>query len=141
MSQKVFWSGIISGLIMAGFLRVVESMTQIKVYTLLLNVDYIPVARAATGIEWLELSMHMVIAVLLSWFIAKLIIPRFPSRERAIAVIVLFTLVIGILLFPSTILSERTPQINDGEAWMWWLSAHLLYGWVLGLVLVKHSES
>ncbi len=141
MSMKIFWAGIISGLIMAGFLRVVESMTQIKVYTLLLNVDYIPLARAATGIEWLELSMHMVIAVLLSWFIAKFIIPRSPRRERSIAIIVMFALIIGILLFPSTVMSDRTPEITDAQAWMWWLSAHLLYGWVLALLLVKHSES
>ena len=141
MTNRIFWSGIISGLIMAGFLRVVESMTQIKVYTLLLNVDYIPIAKLATGIEWLELSMHMVIAVAISWFIANVFIPRIATRERAIASIVVFSLFIGVVLFPSTLMSDRTPSFSDGEAWMWWLSAHLLYGWVLGLLLVKNTET
>ncbi len=137
---RIIMSGLISGLVMAAFLRTVESFTGIKVYTLLLNVDYIPIAREATGIEWLELSMHMVVAIAVAWFVQTWIIKRTKQYMTAISFTILFSLIIGLLLFPSTILSERTPLLDDGAAWFWWLISHFIYGWILAILLRKEVE-
>ncbi len=133
---KIVAAGLGSGLLMAGFLRMIESWTGIKVYTLLLNVDYVPLVKSVTGNEWVELALHMVVAVAVSWFMYQFVVRKIGSQTKATLAVTALSLLIGVALYPSTTLSERTPAIADGEAWLWWLLAHLVYGWALAFLLL-----
>lgn len=134
---RIVMAGLVGGLMMAGFLRVIESVSGLKVYTLLLNVDYIPFFKRATGVEWLELSMHMVVSIGVSWFIVVGLfrVVNTATVWKAYVSVILFSLLIGILLYPSTVLSERTPALGDPAAWFWWLASHVLYGIVMSALL------
>ncbi|MDT3765193.1 hypothetical protein [Priestia filamentosa] len=51
MKWRAFIGGIISGIIMSVFLKGIEELTHLRVYTLLLNVDYIPLLKLVTSNE------------------------------------------------------------------------------------------
>jgi hypothetical protein len=135
MTILIAW--LTSGLLMAGYLRLIESITDNKVYTLLLNVDYLPVLKNATGIEWLELSLHMIVALAITWILSTFLLPRCSTEKQFLNYVIAFSILIGILLYPSTVLSNRTPALFDAEAWFWWLSSHLIYGISLGFLLAN----
>ena len=60
------WAGITSGIFLGLFLRMIEHVTSLKVYTPLLNVDYVPVLKELKLPELIEFAPHLVISVLLS---------------------------------------------------------------------------
>lgn len=134
--MKAVAAGIISGLALGFFLKMAESLTGMKVYTLLLNVDYVPVLNRFRLPEWGEFSLHLVISVLLS------IVLYFYQRKYSLSAgwVVKISLAIGLLLYPTTLLSERTPGIFSGYAFFLWMTGHGIFGIILGWLLKKPSE-
>jgi len=128
---------LISGVFLGLFLKLVEITTSNKVYTLLLNVDYVPIIQRFELPEIIEFSIHLFISVVMSvsllFFLNK---KNLPTNKRVLLVILL-SLVIGVLLYPTTALSNRTPSLTDLTAFGFWLLGHSLYGGILGFLLKK----
>ena len=59
------FAGLISGLFLGLFLKVIQHQFGIGVYTLLLNVDYIPVLKEIKFPEIIEFSFHLLISIVL----------------------------------------------------------------------------
>jgi L-cystine uptake protein TcyP (sodium:dicarboxylate symporter family) len=135
--NKAVLAGLISGVFLGLFLKVVEKTTSLKVYTLLLNVDYVPIIQHYELSEIIEFSIHLFISVVMSvsllFFLNK---KNLPINKRVLFVILL-SLVIGVLLYPTTALSNRTPSLTDLTAFGFWLLGHSLYGGILGFLLKK----
>jgi hypothetical protein len=135
--NKAVLAGLISGVFLGLFLKVVEKTTSLKVYTLLLNVDYVPIIQRFEVSEIIEFSIHLFISVVMSvsllFFLNK---KNLPTNKRVLLVILL-SLVIGVLLYPTTALSNRTPSLTDLTAFGFWLLGHSLYGGILGFLLKK----
>jgi hypothetical protein len=129
------WAGIASGILLGLFLKMIEHITSVKVYTLLLNVDYVPVLKELKLPELIEFSLHLVISVLLSIALAIFLKQKNWSRERGLSWVSLVCLAVGLLLYPTTVLSNRTPELTDPAALLFWLAGHLLYGIALGWLL------
>ena len=55
-----------SGVALGLFLNLIESVIGLKVYTLLLNVDYIPILKNFKLSELIEFLLHLVVSVVLS---------------------------------------------------------------------------
>lgn len=136
------WAGIAAGILLGLFLKIIEHITTLKVYTLLLNVDYVPVLKELKLPELIEFALHLVISVLLSILLAIFLKSKNWPRGRSLSWVSLVCLTVGLLLYPTTVLSNRTPELIDLAALLFWLVGHLLYGIALGWLLTgSHKAS
>lgn len=124
------------------FLKLIQSITSLKVYTLLLNVDYIPILKDIKLPEVVEFGLHMVISIGLALLMNFYIFKKKLGQEAIHRFVIRVSLIVGLLLFPTTLLSERTPPITSTNAFLFWMAGHWIYGWVLGRVLsIKEGDS
>lgn len=136
--RKASLSGLIAGMILAVFLKVVEQTTNHKVYTLLLNVDYIPILNRYTFSEFVEVAFHLLISTALSLCLYLAIrYMKISSRKRIISLCTAVCFMIGALLFPTTAFSDRTPSVTSVPAFSYWLVSHVVYGYTLGFLLAR----
>ncbi|MGN7408686.1 MULTISPECIES: hypothetical protein [unclassified Sporosarcina] len=134
--KRTLWAagyGLIGGLILTFLFKWIESATGEKVYTFLLNVDYIPVVGDITFQEWIEVFFHLVVSVSVALGFYLLYRLRPSWKKRAITICAVGSVIIGIALFPTTALSDRTPEITDGLSFLYWILGHALFGAVLGI--------
>lgn len=125
--------GLIGGFGLTFLFKWLESLTGQKVYIFLLNIDYIPVIGNIAFPEWIEVVFHLVvsIAVALGFYFMYILRPSWKSQAIIICIIV--SAIIGLVLFPTTALSERTPDLTNGVALFYWLAGHAVFGAVLGI--------
>ncbi|QUG43368.1 hypothetical protein KD050_09155 [Psychrobacillus sp. INOP01] len=138
---KVVLDGTIAGLVLTLFFKVIQFITEYKVYTLLLNIDYIPVLNQFKFPEVVEVAFHLIISIVVS-LILFFLIRQFKKKSvtRMIAFCISCSFVIGALYFPTTFLSERTPAITSLPSLGYWMLGHVLYGYILGILLTdRHS--
>ncbi|MFA9557961.1 hypothetical protein ACERII_11695 [Evansella sp. AB-rgal1] len=135
--RQAIIAGVIAGIILGLLFKVMEEVWSIKVYTLLLNIDYFPIIKDIPFPEVIEFSFHMIVSVLLSCMIRAVLFRKEMSYKAYINFIVFLCFLIGLILFPTTALSTRTPPITQVEAWICWLLGHVLYGYVLSRLLLR----
>lgn len=133
--NRPVWAGLAAGIILGLFLKIVELSTSLKVYTLLLNIDYVPVLNELKLSEIIEFALHLIISVLLSIALTIFLKQKNWTRWRSLSWVSLVCLAVGLLLYPTTVLSDRTPELSDLAALLFWLAGHLLYGIALGWLL------
>ncbi|GAE93604.1 hypothetical protein JCM21714_2702 [Gracilibacillus boraciitolerans JCM 21714] len=117
MNNKIIKSiiiGTISGSVLGGLLWLIEESTGEKVYTLLLNVDFIFKDKLLP--IWLEWFFHLFI----SWVIVYIFLV-IQSIWKALSIQLLFILCLSLIAassyFPLTILAiKETPSITNIEA-------------------------
>ncbi|GIP06425.1 hypothetical protein JNUCC32_19765 [Paenibacillus sp. JNUCC32] len=135
--NRPVWAGIAAGILLGLFLKIIEHITSLEVYTLLLNVDYVPLLNELKLSELVEFALHLVISVLLSIALAIFLKQKNWSRRRSLFWVSLACLAVGLLLYPTTVLSDRTPELSDPAALLFWLAGHLLYGIAMGWLLAS----
>lgn len=130
MIKKALWLGTATGLVLGLLLWTVEAVTSVKVYTLLLNIDFIPILGSIAWPIWMEWFFHLVMAwaialVYLGWIALK---TNGESSARW-ATSLLISVMAGSAYFPLTELAiKKTPPLDDVIAITYWLGAHLIYG-------------
>lgn len=135
-------SGIIPGLLFALFFKIIESLRGAKVYTLILNVDYIPFFKNYTYPESIEVLFHLIISVILTACLFLLFDKlRMTSRKNMFKYTIFINLAIGLFIYPTTMLSNRTPEITDLTALFYWLLGHVIYGYLLSIFIYKTKAS
>ncbi|MEY8744272.1 hypothetical protein [Paenibacillus tundrae] len=126
---KGVWTGVLSGLVIGFLLKVIQSFTGIGVYTLLLNVDFVP-GLPPTLPEFVEFGLHLVVSICIGafyiWWVQ--IRPEYPMLKG-----ILIGGASSLLYIPLSQLSTRVPDLNDTPAILYWVTAHLIYGVILGL--------
>ncbi|UJL46118.1 hypothetical protein KFZ58_17425 [Virgibacillus sp. NKC19-16] len=122
--------GIVSGLVLGGVLKTVEQLTGKLVYTLLLNVDYFPVIQDWPLNEVQDFLLHIVVSV------GLVIVLYFTLDNGKIHHYIVMSVLIGGLLYLTTAFSGRTPALTDVTALMYWLMGHLIYGIIVGILIV-----
>ena len=133
-------SGLLTGLLLAALLKFVEQTTHLKVYTLLLNVDYIPYINKFVFPEFIEVIFHLIVSIILACCLYLLIVYRqMLSRKKVIVLCTLFCFFIGAALFPTTALSNRTPPFSSVPSFLYWMIGHAIYGYMLGVLIAKNS--
>lgn len=125
--------GLIGGLILTFLFKWIESSTGEKVYTFLLNIDYIPVVGDIVFPEWVEVVFHLVVSVAVAIGFCVMYRLRPTWKKRALTICTIGSIMIGIALFPTTALSDRTPELTDGLSLLYWLVGHAIFGAVLGI--------
>ncbi|WP_090831464.1 MULTISPECIES: hypothetical protein [unclassified Bacillus (in: firmicutes)] len=128
-------AGVVSGIFLGLFFKFAQTVTEIKVYTLLLNVDYVPILQSFRRSETFEFSLHLIISILLSIVILYIIQSKGWGNREKITFTIFVSVAVGIILYPTTLLSERTPAFTDMYAFLLWLVGHLIYGVLLGSMI------
>ncbi|PIC96268.1 hypothetical protein CSV69_07245 [Sporosarcina sp. P26b] len=135
------WIGIVTGILLAIVLKMVQAITGDKVYTLLLNVDYIPIVKEYQFPEVIEVFFHLIVSVVLCII---LVILYDKSRgfihNHAILFPLLVNVAIGLLLYPTTSFSDRTPSVTNIISLLWWVAGHALYGFVVGVLINRKPK-
>ncbi|WP_301107523.1 hypothetical protein [Sporosarcina sp.] len=135
---KATWIGVITGGILALFLKGVQAVTGRKVYTLLLNVDYIPIVKEYQFPEIIEVSFHIIVSIILCVLLAILYMRSLGFiRKQILWISLLANVIIGFLLYPTTSFSNRTPSVTDMTALFLWIVGHALYGLLVGWMLQR----
>ncbi|WP_251027603.1 hypothetical protein [Bacillus sp. ISL-41] len=101
----------------------------------MLNVDYIPFLKDIKLSEVVEFGLHMVISIMLAFVMNFYISRKELGKETIHRLVIRVSLIVGLLLFPTTLLSDRTPTITNAYAFAVWMAGHWIYGLVLGLFL------
>ncbi|PRX78363.1 hypothetical protein B0G93_103226 [Bacillus sp. V-88] len=119
---------MISGTILGLFLKWIQALTGIKVYVLLLNVDFIPLF-ASTLPEWLEFAFHLLISCGIGLVFVFLMVKLNVTSRGAWILSLLLTFPTVFLYFPLSYLAvQDVPGLFDGTAITFWTIGHLLYG-------------
>ena len=128
---SVFY-GLFGGFVLTFLFKWMEWLTGEKVYTFLLNVDYMPIIGDIAFPEWIEVSFHLIVsvAVALGFYLMFQLRPLW--KRYAIVICTMVSIIIGLFLFPTTALSNRTPEITNSIALLYWLFGHGIFGLVLG---------
>lgn len=122
-------AGLVGGIGLGLLLRGIQQVTGAKVYTLLLNIDFVPGLPDRLA-EWQEFLLHLAVSLPLGILYMK----AADWSLRPAGCGVLLGLLVGVFTwFTLTPLSDRTPSLSDVEALVYWLGGHLLYGASLAL--------
>ncbi|UOQ86534.1 hypothetical protein [Gracilibacillus salinarum] len=119
--QHVLVIGTIAGMVLGVFLLVVESITGEKVYTLLLNVDFVPFLQNRTSVL-LEWFFHLLIAWMITWVYVTF-------TNRRMSTVLFISCAAALTYFPLTIIAvQSTPAVSNGMAILYWFIGHGLFG-------------
>lgn len=138
MLKRLIWIGIVAGGIFGLLFRVIEQLTGKKVYTLLMNVDYFPIVKHWNLHEVTEFSFHLIVSIIVVLVLYYVL--RKPGREQRVFYYIGINVLIGGVLYLTTILSERTPELADMTAFTYWLGGHAIFGALVGM-MIKFSRS
>jgi hypothetical protein len=121
-------SGIIAGILLGASLKIVEAVTGHQVYTLLLNVDFIPVIGRVSWPEYIEFIFHLLVSIILGiifyYLAGKWRLKTYQSFYLAAAL----TVPALFLYFPLSLLAiKEVPEIGDWTAFSYWAAGHLVY--------------
>ena len=130
-----FVYSLVAGIFLGFFMKWLQDVTGYKVYTLLMNVDYIPILKEYTFPAWIEFTFHLIIAVILAYAIVWVAWKKYFTRKQLISFTILMNSMIAIMLYPTTALSIRTPPLFSFPSFWVWFLAHIAYGIVLGILL------
>lgn len=121
--------GIISGIVLGVVLKVIEAQTTKKVYTLLLNIDFIPILNSIQFGEMGEFLFHLLFSIILSF-----IYMSWTEKSNSNSAITYFlkasivTFPTVLLYFPLSFLAiKEVPAINDVQSIMYWTFGHFIY--------------
>ncbi|OMC90224.1 hypothetical protein BK137_13850 [Viridibacillus arenosi] len=140
---KSIIAGTIAGLFLGYLFKYVEVTYNIRVYTLLLNVDFMPIFGNYHYPETVEFLLHLLISIGLSIVMVYIIYIKKYIKRHQLIVVILVSIFIALVYFPMTVLSNRTPAITSVEALVVWIVGHLLFGIVsasLYLILFKNKK-
>ena len=138
MIKKGLWLGCATGAILGIILWIVEAITGEKVYTLLMNIDFIPILGSIDWPWWMEWGFHLMLAVAIAIvYIAWIRFQTEGEKSARWATSLLLSVMAAITYFPLTDLAiKETPPIDDVSAIFYWFLAHFIYS----VSLVKLDE-
>lgn len=137
---RVLYIGVFSGILLGLVLKLIESLTEVRVYTLLLNVDFIPFIGSIMWGETLEFVFHVLISISIA-FIFVYLAHQFHIGE-SLPKLFLLSFIICLPTFPlyfllSSLAIKEVPVWNDWLAFIYWGFAHFIYVWTLPVLYKK----
>ena len=134
--------GLMNGILLGLILKFIERFTGVGVYTLLLNVDFIPFIGTIQWTEPMEFLFHIFISIIIAFVFVK-IVHYFQIgtsfRKLLILGFVLNLPTFGLFFILSELAIKEVPLWNDWIAFTYWSIGHLIYVWLLALMYRKLS--
>ncbi|RIW29472.1 hypothetical protein D3H55_18710 [Bacillus salacetis] len=120
--------GTVSGIFLGILLKAVENFTNQKVYTLLLNVDFIPFMGNVHWPELIEFCFHLIVSMILGLIFYHLSEKWSAGYKLRWLLAASLTLPALLLYFPLSLLAvKEVPSITNWEAVAYWGGGHLLF--------------
>ncbi|MET1013437.1 MAG: hypothetical protein ABWX61_02875 [Paenisporosarcina sp.] len=136
--------GLTSGILLGLFLKLIEKITGILVYTLLLNIDFIPGIESIKWAESLEFFFHVLVSILISFVFVYLVIKLQIGQnfKKLLGLSFLLCIPTFALFFILSLLAiKEVPAWNDWDAFGYWTLTHLFYVWLVATLYIKLSPS
>ncbi|MFP7479666.1 hypothetical protein [Terribacillus saccharophilus] len=126
MLLRVLWIGSLTGVVLSVWMYFWQQITTVKVYTLLLNVDFIPLIRQ---VDWNGFMLNL-FHIIISWAI---VLVYFWLRKRCRIgrwmIGIGLSICAAFVYFPLSLVAKQpVPGVNDWSAIIIWFGGHLLYG-------------
>ena len=133
---KGIWIGFWSGLILGLLLKWIQSVTGEQVYTLLLNVDFIPIIGNVQWSEVTEFIFHMSISLIIGVVFVYISKRRNYSFGQLVIISLLISVPFPFLFFLLSWLAveANVPATTDWGAFLYWVFAHLTYSLLLPIL-------
>lgn len=133
---KGIWIGFWSGLILGLLLKWIQSVTGEQVYTLLLNVDFIPLIGDVQWSEITEFIFHMSISLIIGVVFVYLAKRRNYSFGQLVIISLFLAVPFPFLYFLLSWLAVEAdvPAATDWGAFLYWMFAHLTYALLLPIL-------
>lgn len=134
------YMGIGSGILLGLLLKLVEFVSQIRVYTLLLNVDFIPFIGQIKWSEPIEFLFHVIVSIIIAYvfiYLAEILHLKKSLFKLWLLSFILCLPTLGLYFILSVSAIKAVPAWNDWLAFTYWTIAHLIYAWVLPLLYLK----
>lgn len=130
MFQKGVLVGTIAGILLGLVLWQMEQWTTMKVYTLLMNVDFIPIIGGIAWPNWVEWLFHLSVSIIIGVTYITLVQSQSAGSHSARwAIALLLSILAALTYFPLTDLAiKETPSMFDLRAITLWGIAHIFYG-------------
>ncbi|MGE6368518.1 hypothetical protein ACQKDD_06200 [Planococcus kocurii] len=127
-----FWSGLILGLLM----KWIQSVTGVQIYTLLLNVDFVPVIGTIQWSEVTEFIFHMTISLIIGVVFVYLAKRRNYSFGQLVLISLLMSVPFPFLYFLLSYfaIEANVPAVTDWGAFLYWVFSHLTYSLLLPIL-------
>lgn len=138
---KGIWIGFWSGLIIGGLMKWIEVMTGEKIYSLLLNVDFMPFIGDVEWSEVTEFFFHLLVSFALGILFVYIAKRRTYSFGQLTIISLVMCMPLYLLYFPLSALAIRTdlPALGNMNAFLYWVLAHFAYALLLP-ILYKSFE-
>ncbi|PLS16542.1 hypothetical protein CVD28_15775 [Bacillus sp. M6-12] len=137
---KSFWrgslSGLLAGTILGMMMKYVQHITEKEIYTLLLNVDFIPFLDNQNFGEPIEFIFHLAISFLLGGGYCILIASsKTEAMSGRIRLAISVTIPAILLYFPLSVLAE-VPIVNSNDlhSFYYWMLCHLIFALLLAVI-------
>lgn len=136
--------GVLSGLMMGLLLKFCETLTDIKVYTLLLNVDFIPLIGQIAWDEPIEFIFHLLMSIVIA-FVFIILVEFFRMKALVVSLWIVSIIIclpaIGSYFILSRLTNKDVSQWNDWVAFTYWCIAHVFYTWLMPLLYKKKRSA
>lgn len=129
-------SGLISGFLLGMLYKIIEIQWGVKIYTLLLNVDFIPLIGGIKWPEYIEFIFHLavsaLIGILYSYIIEKKGVSLSFMQQIWAALLIIIPAIF--LYFPLTVWAiKETVSPKDLFGFLLWGGGHILFAFFLAL--------
>lgn len=133
--NKLIGIGILSGLILAGCMKLVYLGTGNEAYRLLYNVDYFPLIHIYDDTPYFGIGFHYVFCIV-SVVGLYVLLSLFNMQKKMSLYILVYTVGSGLLYF-LTLLTNDPPFASNMLSWFYWTGSHLIYGVSVGILIKK----
>jgi hypothetical protein len=135
--------GVFSGILLGLLLKIIESFSHVRVYTLLLNVDFIPFIGQIKWSEPIEFLFHLIISICIAFVFIYL--ANHLNFEKSLPKLWLMSFILclptlGLYFVLSVLAIKEVPAWNNWMAFTYWSIAHLIYAWILPLLYLKTKK-
>ncbi|QBP41588.1 hypothetical protein [Paenisporosarcina antarctica] len=137
---KALYLGVVSGILLGLLLKLIESITTVRVYTLLLNIDFIPIIGGIAWGETVEFIFHVLVSIVIAFIFVYLVIRLRIEKSFTKLLFLSFILCLPtffLYFLLSSLAIKEVPAWNDWLAFTYWSVAHLFYVWVLPVLYKK----
>ncbi|WP_348519848.1 hypothetical protein [Bacillus sp. 165] len=124
--KRGLFTGLFSGILLGFILKIMETLSSIKVYRLLLNIDFIPFIGSVDWPEYAEFMFHLLVSLCIGITFVYMVEYIWKGNQYLLSF--LLTVSAVFLYFPLTILAiEETPAPTNIPAFLLWTGGHAVY--------------
>jgi len=127
--------GVLAGIALAGFLKVIQLITGNQAYVLLFEVDYVPVLQDLSPVSVIQFSFHFgacIFSVIALYFVLQMF-----HWEKTVTAYMAFIIIGSSILYLLTMLSPNTPKVTDIVALGYWVIGHGIFSVIVGVFVKK----